>query len=224
MNKKIIEIRNISKCFEGRPILENFSLSILEGKIHGLIGPNGSGKTTLLRLISGLYLPDSGNIKKYVNHSMLLEEDYLYEEKTGYENLILFGKYFQYDLKNSMVKDFLPVLDLEGALDREVYKYSKGMKRKLSLLIVILMDKDLLLLDEPTSGVDPISRVQIRNILLELKKKNKTILITSHDLGELEKICDTVTMIKQGKILFEKDAKSWEGKNLEELFIQEGRK
>ena len=108
-------------------------------------------------------------------------------------------------------------------LDRNVSTYSKGMKRKLSLLIIVLMDRDIIFLDEVTSGVDPISRVEIRKIIKILKDQGKTIVITSHDLSEIEKVADLVTMIKDGKILFTKEI-SQLGEDLEDLFIEEGSK
>ena len=108
-------------------------------------------------------------------------------------------------------------------LDRKVSTYSKGMKRKLSLLIIVLMDRDIIFLDEVTSGVDPISRVEIRKIIKILKDQGKTIVITSHDLSEIEKVADLVTMIKDGKILFTKEVSKL-GENLEDLFIEEGSK
>lgn len=98
------------------------------------------------------------------------------------------------------------------------------MKRKLSLLIIVLMNRDIVFLDEATSGVDPISRVQIRDLIKILKDKGKTIVITSHDLAEIEKVADNVTMIKNGKILFTKNIDDIKGESLEELFIEEGRK
>lgn len=116
------------------------------------------------------------------------------------------------------------LLDLRNDLDRKVSTYSKGMKRKLSLLIIVMMQRGIIFLDEVTSGVDPISRLQIRQLIAFLKDQGKTIVITSHDLDEIEKVADVVTMIKGGKLLFTKPMSAIQGESLEELFIEEGLK
>ena len=152
---------------------------------------------------------------------MLLENDYLYEEKTGMENINIFSLYFGADKKNYI--KYSDILGITDDLNRKVATYSKGMKRKLSLLIIVLMDRDIIFLDEVTSGVDPLSRVEIRKIIASLKEEGKTLVITSHDLSEIEKVADKVTMIKDGKILFTREI-SQLGEDLEDLFIEEGSK
>ncbi len=216
-----IEVRNLKKVFGGRVLFENFSLNVKANTIHAIIGPNGSGKTTLLRLITGIYQPDTGKINIAGKHAMQLENDYLYEEKTGLENLKIFGKYFSFEI-NKCLDNYCTQLGLTEHLGKRVSTYSKGMKRKLSLLIVIMMGRDILLMDEPTSGVDPISRVEIRSLIEELKSEGKTIIITSHDLSEIEKCADDVSMIKNGRLLFDKSIQEIQGQSLEEIFIKEG--
>lgn len=157
MIQNMIEIEKISKSFGSRTLFEDFSLDIKNNSIHAIIGPNGSGKTTLLRMLTGLYEIDGGRIKSNGSHAMLLENDYLYEEKSGLENLKLFGLYFGYKAQD--YERYSDLLNLTGELDKRVSTYSKGMKRKLSLLVVIMMGRDIIYLDEATSGVDPISRV-----------------------------------------------------------------
>ena len=152
---------------------------------------------------------------------MLLENDYLYEDKTGLENINIYSLFFNF--RKDDYKTYADILGITDDLDRKVSDYSKGMKRKLSLLIIVLMDRDIIFLDEVTSGVDPLSRVEIRKIIKILKDQGKTIVITSHDLSEIEKVADLVTMIKNGKILFTKEV-SQLGENLEDLFIEEGSK
>ena len=203
----IISIYNLSKAFDGKKLFQNFNFTVKKNSVHALIGANGAGKTTLLRLLTGLYEPDEGKISVSGKHAMLLENDYLYEDKTGLENLKIFGLYFGY-----YVKDY----------KKRVSTYSKGMKRKLSILIVILINSEIIYLDEPTSGVDPLSRVEIRKIIQKLKEEGKTILITSHDLSEIEKSADYVTMIENGKVVFNEDIDNIKGTTLEELFIKEG--
>ena len=184
------------------------------------MGPNGSGKTSLLRILTGIY-KCKGHVEVRGSYATLLENDYLYEDKTGMENINIYSLFFKSDKKD--YKYYADILGITEDLDRKVSTYSKGMKRKLSLLIIVLMDRDIIFLDEVTSGVDPLSRVEIRKIIKILKDQGKTIVITSHDLSEIEKVADKVTMIKDGKILFTKEV-SQLGENLEDLFIEEGSK
>lgn len=216
----MIEIEKISKSFGSRTLFEDFSLDIKNNSIHAIIGPNGSGKTTLLRMLTGLYEIDGGQIRANGSHAMLLENDYLYEEKSGLENLKLFGLYFGYKAQD--YERYSDLLNLTGELDKRVSTYSKGMKRKLSLLVVIMMGRDIIYLDEATSGVDPISRVEIRKIISQLKNDGKTVIITSHDLSEVEKIAEQITMIKEGDLVFNLSHKEIEGKSLEDIFIKAG--
>lgn len=218
----IIEIKNMSKNFKNKKLYNDFSLEIEANTVHAIVGPNGSGKTSLLRILTGLYKEDKGSVLVNGDHAMLLENDYLYEDKTGIDNIDIYGLYFGY--KGKGYKKYSDLLGISDDLDRKVSTYSKGMKRKLSLLIIVLMNRDIVFLDEATSGVDPISRVQIRDLIKILKDKGKTIVITSHDLSEIEKVADKVTMIKDAKILFTKNMDDIKGESLEELFVEEGRK
>lgn len=218
--KDIIIVENIEKSFKDKEVFCVFSLSIREKTVHALVGPNGSGKTSLLRILTGIY-KCKGHVEVKGSYAMLLENDYLYEDKTGMENINIYSLYFNFSKED--YKTYADILGITKDLDRKVSTYSKGMKRKLSLLIIVLMDRDIIFLDEVTSGVDPISRVEIRKIIKILKDQGKTIVITSHDLSEIEKVADLVTMIKDGKILFTKEV-SQLGENLEDLFIEEGSK
>ena len=217
-----IEIKNMSKNFMNKKLYNDFSLEIEANTVHAIVGPNGSGKTSLLRILTGLYKEDKGSVIVNGDHAMLLENDYLYDDKTGIDNIDIYGLYFGY--KGKGYKKYSDLLGISDDLDRKVSTYSKGIKRKLSLLIIVLINRDIVFLDEATSGVDPISRVQIRDLIKILKDKGKTIVITSHDLSEIEKVADKVTMIKDAKILFTKNMDDIKGESLEELFVEEGRK
>lgn len=218
----IIEVKNMSKNFKNKKLFNNFSLKIEVNTVHALVGPNGSGKTSLLRIFTGLYEEDGGEVKIKGSHAMLLENEYLYEDKTGIENIKLYGLYFGYEPID--YKKYSELLQITNDLDRKVSTYSKGMKRKLSLLIIVMMNREIIFLDEVTSGVDPISRVEIRKLIKLLKDEGKTIVITSHDLSEIEKIADKVSMIKSGELLFTKSIDEIQGESLEDIFIEEGRK
>ena len=217
-----IEVKNMSKNFKNKNLFNNFSIEIEENTVHAIVGPNGSGKTSLLRILTGLYSQDSGKVNLNGNHAMLLENDYLYEDKTGLDNIKLYGLYFGYEPKN--YQKYSDLLQITDDLNRNVSTYSKGMKRKLSLLIIVLINREIIFLDEVTSGVDPISRVEIRKLINLLKDEGKTIVITSHDLAEIEKVACKVTMIRSGKLIFTKDINETQGESLEDLFIEEGLK
>lgn len=218
----VIEVKNISKNFKNKKLFNNFSINIEANTVHAIVGPNGSGKTSLLRILTDLYNEDEGEVKLTGNHAMLLENDYLYEDKTGIENIKLYGLYFGYEPIN--FEKYSDLLQITNDLDRKVSTYSKGMKRKLSLLIIVMMNREIIFLDEVTSGVDPISRVEIRKLTKLLKDEGKTIVITSHDLSEIEKVADKVSMIKSGELLFTKNIDEIQGESLEDLFIEEGTK
>ena len=218
----VIEVKNMSKNFKNKKHFNNFSLEIEANTVHALVGPNGSGKTSLLRILTGLYEEDGGEVKIKGNHAMLLENDYLYEDKTGLENIKLYGLYFGYGLDS--YQKYSDLLEITNDLGRNVSTYSKGMKRKLSLLIIVMMNREIIFLDEVTSGVDPISRVEIRKLIKLLKDEGKTIVLTSHDLSEIEKVADKVSMIKSGELLFTKNIDEIQGESLEDLFIVEGTK
>ena len=220
--KNIIKIKNMTKNFKGKSLFNEFSLEIEEKSVHAIVGPNGSGKTSLLRILTGLYKKDSGEVIVGGTYSMLLENDYLYEDKTGFENIKLYGLYFGFEAKG--FEKYSDLLEITEDLNRKVSTYSKGMKRKLSLLTIIMMNREIIFLDEVTSGVDPISRVEIRKIIQLLKDEGKTIIITSHDLSEIEKVADSVSMIKGGSLLFTKNISDINGESLEDLFLEEGAK
>lgn len=220
--KNIIKIKNLTKNFKEKSLFNDFSLEIEENSAHALVGPNGSGKTSLLRILTGLYKKNSGEVVVGGSYGMLLENDYLYEDKTGFENIKLYGLYFGFEAKG--FEKYSDLLEITGDLDRKVSTYSKGMKRKLSLIIITMMNREIIFLDEVTSGVDPISRVEIRKLIKLLKDEGKTIIITSHDLSEIEKVADRVSMIKGGKLLFTKNISEINGESLEEIFLEEGAK
>lgn len=146
-----IEVRNLTKIFSGRVLFENFSLNVKANTIHAIIGPNGSGKTTLLRLITGVYQPNAGTINIAGKYAMQLENDYLYDEKTGLENLKIFGKYFGFEI-NDRSDGYCTQLGLTEHLGKRVSTYSKGMKRKLSLAGEI--SKDMLQQEKITKRIE----------------------------------------------------------------------
>lgn len=210
----IIKVENITKRFKDKLVLDNISFDIEEGEIFGLIGPNGAGKSTLINIITNLMMADSGKV--FVEGKDLLE-DIIYiksiiglvpqelaiiEQLTPYDNLEYFG--YLYGLSGKLLKDRInEALEFSGLVDvkkKKISKLSGGMKRRLNLAIAILNHPKILILDEPTVGVDPQSRNHIFDFLEKLSKENNTTIIyTSHYMEEVEHLCSKIFIIDEGK-------------------------
>jgi ABC-2 type transport system ATP-binding protein len=209
----MIQLNGVSRSFGDLLAVDQFSIEIPRGEIFGLLGPNGAGKSTLISMISGQLLPTSGSL--LVNglaptsvaakrHMGIAPQSLaVYEELSAQANLEFFGRLYGLngaELKSSCAKvlDFVALSD--RATDR-VEHYSGGMKRRLNLAIALLHDPEVLLLDEPTVGVDPQSRNRLFESVLALQKQGKTIVYTTHYMEEAEKLCDRVGIVEQGKLL-----------------------
>lgn len=224
MDNAII-VRDITKVFRighNRQIvaLDNVSFEVKEGEFFGLLGPNGAGKTTLTKIISTLLIPDSGEV--LVNGYSIYKEPMkvrqsigwmqgetggraLYWRLSGYDNLKYFATLQGVNSKVAeiRIKTFLKFLDLDKDAYRLVKDYSTGMKIKLLLIRALLHNPPILILDEPTVGLDVASAIKIREFLRELNEElNKTILFTSHNMTEVEQLCDRIAIINKGKIIF----------------------
>lgn len=224
----IIEIKDLTKKYGNNYALNNVSLNIERGDAFGLIGKNGAGKTTLIDTLMGLREKDSGEIKIFNQNSKKgLEtarkkigystEAAFYNDLSAYENL----KYFA-TLKGASdqsIRQALKVVELEN--NRKPFKsFSLGMKKKLSLAVSLINDPEILILDELTSGIDPQSIANIRNMLLEKSSKKTTMLISSHILSELYKVCNKFAFINDGKILDVIDKKTLKEKTSDILIIK----
>jgi len=208
----VIKVSNVTKKFSKNLILDDISLNIEQGSIVGLIGPSGAGKSTLVKAIMGMEKVNSGNIEvlnakvpnlKILNDiGYMAQSDALYEDLTGKENLEFFGKLFK--LKKDELKKRIEytskLVNLENHLDKKVSAYSGGMKRRLSLSLSLIQDPTLLILDEPTVGIDPTLRLNIWKELHDLKLQGKSIVITTHVMDEATK-CDKLALIRDGKII-----------------------
>ncbi|MDD6771248.1 MAG: ABC transporter ATP-binding protein [Inconstantimicrobium porci] len=208
----VLDVNDICKSFDGKSILKNINLSIAEGEIIGLIGPNGAGKTTIMKMIAGLVPEDSGTIKvcgtllnddrnKYLSSfSSIIENPSFYEMLSGYDNLNFIRKVNNVSIEK--MKNIIEFINIGDALKNKVRTYSLGMKQRLSLGIALLTEPKLLILDEPTNGLDPEGVMELRKLITESAKKNKmSVLISSHILTEIDKMCTRVLFIKDGQLI-----------------------
>ncbi|WP_033542990.1 ABC transporter ATP-binding protein [Planococcus sp. CAU13] len=207
-----IRIEGLSKKYGTQQVLDGINLAVEEGKIYGFIGPSGSGKTTLVKMIVGIDSPDSGtvtvmgeqvpNLKLLQDIGYMAQSDALYPELTGRENLMFFASLF--GLKKAALKERIDytadLVQLQDALSKKVSAYSGGMKRRLSLAIALVHDPKLLILDEPTVGIDPELRQSVWHELLDLMAQGKTIVLTTHVMDEAAK-CEVIALVRDGGIL-----------------------
>ncbi len=209
--KSAIRLEDIQKSLGNRKVLKGISFSVEMGDIFGYLGPNGAGKTTTIRIILGLYEADSGNLDVLgmdVNNSetrrkigFVLDLDGLYDGMTARENLVFYSKIYGSDIAEERITRLLDMVELTGRGDDRVHTYSTGMRQRLALARSMVHDPEILVLDEPTSGVDPSGQIQIRKIMLDLAhKENKTIILSSHNLDEVQRICNRIAIIDQGEI------------------------
>ena len=215
---KIIEIADVTKIFKdfwGRPkvkAVQSLNIEVKQGEIFGLLGPNGSGKSTTIKMLLGLLKPTSGQIAVFGQHprsseiknkiGFLPEESYLYSFLTAEEALHFFGGLFGLSkgMRQSRIDELIQLVGLEHARHRRLGEFSKGMARRIGLAQALIGDPQLLILDEPTTGLDPIGIQEIKHLILELKKKGKTILLSSHLLSEVQDVCDRVCILYGGKV------------------------
>lgn len=206
-------------------VLHNLSLEVYEGEIFGYLGPNGAGKTTTLKLLNGLLLPTSGrawvlgkelpDVDVKAQIGFLPENPYFYEYLTGREFLAFYGRLF--GLKGRVLRDrvskLLSQVGLEASADLQLRKYSRGMLQRIGLAQALINDPKLVVLDEPMSGLDPIGRKEVRDLILKLKGEGKTIFFSSHIIPDMEDLCDRVGILVGGRLV--------EVGRLEELLSQE---
>jgi ABC-2 type transport system ATP-binding protein len=210
-----ISTRNLSRHFGKLEAVENLELKISTGSLFGLIGPNGAGKTTTLRMLAGLLEPTSGEIRinelpirKYwreIQWQIGFMPDFfgVYEDLLVWEYLDFFGRCYKLNPKHRRrsIDELLELVDLSEKRDAYVNTLSRGMRQRLCLAHALVHDPQILLLDEPASGLDPRARVEMRELLRELRTMGKTILLSSHILPELAELCDSVAILERGKLV-----------------------
>lgn len=226
----ILECKKICKRFGKKQILQDVSFKILEGDILAFIGPNGSGKTTTIKLILGLQSIDAGEVvingfnveKDFVKAikrvGAIVENPDIYMYLSGYQNLKLVSDYYK-EVMDEDIKRVVSLVGLEDRIHDKVSKYSLGMRQRLGIARALLHDPNLLILDEPTNGLDPEGIKDLRVLLKKLAKDGIGILISSHNLAELESFCNKVCVIQEGKIIESTDVKAFKKEQDQYLFV-----
>jgi ABC-2 type transport system ATP-binding protein len=228
-------VNSVYKSFKNKPVLEDVSLNVKSGEIYGLIGVNGVGKTTLIKIILNLLNSDKGDASFFGVNSLLPEsrKNIAYLPEKFYPSPFLKGKEFlslslsyygqHLDMSEAIAK--AKALDLDPiVLEHRVGKYSKGMGQKLGLLSMFLSKTPLLLLDEPMSGLDPSARIRLKRLLKEYTQAGNTVFFSSHILADVEEICDRISVMHKGRLIYEGDSanflKKYPEKNLELAFLK----
>ncbi|RAP76517.1 ABC transporter ATP-binding protein [Paenibacillus montanisoli] len=207
----VIDVRSVTRRFGSKTVLDDISLQVERGEVFGLLGPSGSGKTTLIKLITGIDKADGGSVhmlgEQMPKLAMLqrfgymAQSDALYNELTAKQNLTFFGSLF--GLKGSQlskrIETAMSIVNLQDDLNKTVAAYSGGMKRRLSLALSLLHEPELLILDEPTVGIDPVLRQSIWQELSDMRRRGTTIVLTTHVMDEADK-CDRLGLIRDGKL------------------------
>jgi ABC-2 type transport system ATP-binding protein len=221
MEEPVIALRDIWKSYRNgltrtrKVAVEDLSLEIEKGGIFGLLGPNGAGKTTTLKVILGLVLPDSGsgsvlgrplgNPSAHHRLGFLPEQPYFYSFMNAEKGLALYGKLFGLDSATirSRTSDLLELVGLQHDPHLTLDKYSKGMLQRFGIAQALLNDPELVIMDEPSSGLDPVGQKEVRDVLLHIKEEGRTIFLSSHQLSEVENICDSVSIVNHGRVVRE---------------------
>jgi len=214
-----IEIRDLTKSFhnvltrEDVIAVDHLNLNIRRGEIFGFLGPNGAGKTTTIKTLLGLIFPTSGTasilgqppgeieVKRKISY--LPESPYFYDHLTGFEVLDFYGTLFGLKRaeRHKRVKDLLEQVGLARHMHKRLRHYSKGMLQRIGLAQALINDPQVLFLDEPTSGLDPIAHLDIRDTILRLRDEGRTVFLSSHQLSDVEMVCDRVSILNHGKLL-----------------------
>src|SRR5215468_1157041 len=237
----IVETKNLRVEYrtaasgQGRKVaVQNLNLKVNAGEVFGFLGPNGAGKTTTMNVLLGFVNATSGdaflfgvNVREPIARQRigyLPELTYYYKFLTAEELLRFYARIFGLPRARAeaRIDQLLKLVELEGARKRPIKTYSKGMQQRVGLAQALINDPDLLILDEPTSGLDPLGRMKVREIIQRLKSQGKTVFFSSHELGEVETICDRVAIINQGELLVEGSVAELVTRhqaNLEQIFL-----
>ena len=221
----ILKTSNLCKCFKGQVAVNDFSLSIEKNSVYGLLGPNGAGKSTTLKMITGILKPTSGSIK-FNGHlwqrsdlsdiGALIEMPPLYDNLTAYENLKVRTTLLGLDDKR--IKEVLSVVQLTNTNKKRAGQFSLGMKQRLGIALALLNNPTLLILDEPTNGLDPVGIEELRELIRSFPEKGITVILSSHILSEVQQVADHIGIISDGVLGY--SGKINPNEDLEALFMQ----
>ncbi|NPA40702.1 MAG: ATP-binding cassette domain-containing protein [Aquificae bacterium] len=225
---RVIEVHNLKKFYKKKEVLKGISFHVEKGEILGFVGPNGAGKSTTLKIIMNFIRPSEGKVRifgeendkaPYNKVGFLPEHPYFYLNVTGREFLKFVSSLVEINSKNfwNNVELYGEKLEISWALDKKLSEYSKGMLQRFGLLQAIVYNPELIILDEPMSGLDPIGRRLVMDLMLELKDKGKTIFFSTHILPDIERVCDRAILIVNGKITDEVEKKDLP--HVEELLL-----
>ena len=219
MEKVVLEIKNVSKSFGRTKIIDNLTFSVNSGEIFGFLGPNGAGKTTTMKMVLGLIPFSEGDIcingysikkdfeKAMQNVGGIVENPDLYEYMTGYENLKLVARIYKVDKKR--IDEIVDIVGLKEKIKLKVKKYSLGMKQRMSVALALIRNPKLLVLDEPTNGLDPVAIHELRDLLKDLAhNRGVCVFVSSHLLSEVELMCDRVGILDKGRLIKIEDLKN----------------
>ena len=204
----VVEIENINKAFGHTQAVDDLSLNVLQGSIYGFIGPNGAGKTTTIRMIMNIIYPDSGKIRIFEEETYgatserigyLPEERGMYKKMKVRDLLRFYGELKSGRKVNKEVDDWLDRLDLSDWANKKIETLSKGMGQKVQFISTVVSQPELIILDEPFTGLDPVNVETIKNAVLDLRAQGATVIFSTHDMNVAEKMCDFIFMIFKGK-------------------------
>ncbi len=226
----MIEVKNLKKFYGKRAVVDDLTLTIPTGTVFGFLGQNGAGKTTTIKMMVGISKPDGGTVRiggkdssdlsMRENIGFMPEAPYFYDRLTGLEFLKFCGALFGKHKTDDEYVGVLKQLGIYDARNRAINTYSKGMKQRLGFAQVMVNDPDYIFLDEPLDGLDPLGRREIKEIILGLKARGKTIFFNSHILYDTEEICDEIGVIHEGKLLYAGGVKKFcGGQPLEKKFV-----
>lgn len=214
--EKIIEIKGLTKKFKDVKAVDELSLNVYKGDIFGFLGPNGAGKSTTIRMLLTLIRPNAGNIKLFGKNlnkeralilrdvGAIVEKPDFYNYLSAYKNLEILGRISGKEVSSNRIMEILETVGLKERRTSKVKTYSHGMKQRLGIAQALLHDPDLIILDEPTTGLDPQGMKEIRDLIIHLRdEKNKTIFLSSHLLSEVEQIANRMIIINKGKTVVE---------------------
>lgn len=210
----IVDLDHIAKTYSGKVAVHNLSLRIERGTMFGLLGPNGAGKTSTIRMMIGMTLPDSGTVRLFdapFRRAMLSRIGYLPEERGLYkrmkviDQLVFIGQLRGLDAHtaNARSRQWCERLEIAEAMEKKTQELSKGMQQKIQFISTLLHDPELIIMDEPFSGLDPVNATLLEETLLELKRKGSTILFSTHRMDQVEKLCDALCLVDNGAVVLE---------------------